>query len=90
MIRVLMVAALTVMPAHSWYSAQCCGERDCKPVPCEELVETPHGWKYLPTGNEFVNEQVRPSQDRFCHVCLGGMLGSAVKRSICAFIRQGV
>jgi len=72
------------------YPNSCCSERDCKPVLCEELVETPTGWLYIPTGNHFTPAQVLPSEDRHCHVCLGGILGQTVKRSICAFILSGV
>ena len=83
-------AGLFLIPIHSWYPNSCCSERDCKPVLCEELVETPTGWLYIPTGNHFTPAQVLPSEDRHCHVCLGGILGQTVKRSICAFILNGV
>ena len=64
------------------YPYECCGSHDCKPIACDQLVETRNGWLYLPTGNEFTPYQVRPSQDRHCHVCLG----QTDKRSLCAFI----
>ena len=44
---------------------------DCFPVACDQLVETGSGWFYVPTGNLFKREQVQPSQDPHCHVCLG-------------------
>jgi hypothetical protein len=69
--QLFLSAALALMPAHSFYSSQCCGGTDCHPVPCDQLVEARGGWLYLPTGNEFAEEQVHPSQDRNCHVCLG-------------------
>jgi len=71
---------------HGWYPTECCGQHDCKPIACDQLVETRNGWLYLPTGNEFTPYQVRPSQDRYCHVCLG----QTDKRSLCAFILSGV
>jgi hypothetical protein len=46
-------------------------------------VETGSGWFYVPTGNLFTREQVQPSQDHHCHVCLGR---GGDHRSICAFI----
>jgi hypothetical protein len=73
--------------AHSWYPLACCGHIDCFPVTCDQLVETVSGWLYVPTGNLFKLEQVQPSQDRNCHVCLG--LGRD-HRSICAFIVPNV
>jgi hypothetical protein len=50
-------------------------------------VETVSGWLYVPTGNLFQREQVQPSQDHHCHVCLGRTGGH---RSICAFIVPNV
>jgi hypothetical protein len=51
------------------------------------LVETGSGWFYVPTGNLFEREQVQPSQDHHCHVCLGR---GREHRSICAFIVPNV
>jgi len=34
-------------------------------------METGPGWLYVPTGNLFKREQVQPSQDHHCHVCVG-------------------
>ncbi len=81
----LMLALLaTAASAHSWYDQQCCGERDCRPVPCEQLVEDNNGsWLYIPTGNRFDSLQVKPSQDRHCHVCISS------GRSLCVFIQTG-
>lgn len=84
--RALIVAATLTVPAHNWYPSACCGQQDCKPVPCDELVEDRDGWLYIPTGNHFTPFQVQPSQDRYCHVCLG----LSDKRSLCAFILSGV
>ena len=89
-LELLIVAALVAaMPAlaHSWYPLACCGNMDCFPVACDQLVETASGWLYIPTGNLFKREQVQPSQDHHCHVCLGRGGGH---RSICAFIVPNV
>lgn len=70
--------------AHSWYPWACCGDQDCHPVVCENLTEQSDGrWIYKPTGNVFAPEQVQPSQDGDCHVCLG--VGDG--RSLCAFVQ---
>jgi hypothetical protein len=45
------------------------------------------GWLYVPTGNLFKREQVQPSQDDHCHVCLGR---GREHPSICAFIVPNV
>src|SRR5436190_16700422 len=73
-VALLIVAALIVaIPAlaHSWYPPACCGDMDCFPIACDQLVETGSGWLYVPTGNLFKREQAQPSQDHHCHVCLG-------------------
>jgi hypothetical protein len=90
MVALLVVAALVAaMPvlAHSWYPLACCGNMDCFPVTCDQLVDTGSGWFYVPTGNLFKREQVQPSQDHHCHVCLGR---GGDHRSICAFIVPNV
>ena len=85
-LTLLIVATLVVaIPAlaHSWYPLACCGNMDCFPAACDQLVQTGSGWLYVPTGNLFQREQVQSSQDRYCHVCLGR---TGDHRSICAFI----
>ena len=82
----VLVAAIPAL-AHSWYPPVCCGNMDCFPVACDQLVETGPGWLYVPTGNLFKREQVQPSQDHYCHVCLGH---GRDHRSICAFIVPNV
>jgi hypothetical protein len=72
-IALLIVAAmLAAIPAlaHSWYPLACCDNMDCFPVACDQLVETVSGWLYVPTGNLFTREQVRPSQDHHCPMCV--------------------
>jgi hypothetical protein len=89
-IALLIVAAmLAAIPAlaHSWYPLACCGNMDCFPVACDQLVETVSGWLYVPTGNLFTREQVQPSQDHHCHVCVGH---DRDHRSICAFVVPNV
>lgn len=88
MIRSLALALVLLASqafAHGWYPWACCGDQDCKPVPCDQLVEDADGWLYVPTGNHFTPYQIQPSQDRYCHVCLG----VSDKRSLCAFILSG-
>ena len=35
----------------------CCGDKDCFPVACDQLVGTVYGWLYVPAGNLFDAEQ---------------------------------
>jgi hypothetical protein len=72
--------------AHSWYPHDCCHDADCRPVPCEELVETRNGimWRGVVLFND---AQVKPSQDRFCHVCAKEQAGTLLPYlPLCAFI----
>ena len=65
-----LVAAIPAL-AHSWYPLACCGNMDCFPVACDQLVETGSGWFYVPTGNLFKLEQVQPSQDHLAMYASG-------------------
>ena len=89
LVILIIAALLAVIPAlaHSWYPLACCGNMNCFPVACDQLMETASGWLYVPTGNLFQPEQVQPSQDHDCHVCLGH---TGNHRSICAFIVPNV
>jgi len=81
------LSLIGIILAHSFYPSQCCGGQDCRPIDCSQLVEQSNGrWLYIPTHNEFSPEQVYPSQDRFCHVCVSS---GADHRSLCAFIQMG-
>jgi hypothetical protein len=86
LILAVIFAAIPAL-AHSWYPLACCGNMDCFPVACDQLVETVSGWLYVPTGNLFRREQVQPSQDYHCHVCVGH---GNDHRSICAFVMPNV
>jgi hypothetical protein len=33
----MMLAYITSADAHSWYDDKCCHDKDCHPVPCEEI-----------------------------------------------------
>jgi hypothetical protein len=53
---------------HSWYPNECCADKDCHPVPCDEITEGENGamhWKNL----IFEGSQIRISPDSECHVC---------------------
>jgi hypothetical protein len=32
------------MLVHSWYDDKCCHDKDCRPVPCEEIEKISDGW----------------------------------------------
>ena len=62
------------------YPMACCGDQDCRPVPCDEIVEVEHGYDWQ--GTVFTRDRVRMSQDTTCHVCLHGER----RMPICIFI----
>ncbi len=88
----LLAAALmlvsSVAYSHSWYPHDCCHDGDCRPVPCDELVETRNGitWRGVVLFND---AQVKASQDQFCHVCAKEQKGSSILPylPLCAFIQ---
>lgn len=75
MIRLAILAlGLLASPAaaHSFYSTQCCNEKDCGPIADELVQATPQGWLYVPTGEVFAygkDGRLRDSPDGKFHRC---------------------
>jgi hypothetical protein len=70
--------------AHDWYPKDCCGGSHCRPVACSTIVTHADGsvdW----TGLHFSKDQVYPSQDAGCHVCISVMT-TGQRWPYCAFI----
>jgi hypothetical protein len=71
---VVLVAFLTfvlwseVAKAHSFYEASCCNDRDCAPLPPEQVQVTPQGY-VLPNGQTVPFGQERVSPDKDYHWC---------------------
>lgn len=68
MVFIAFVTAHAVW-SHEFYSKACCGERDCRPVSCEEIHSAGDRWEYNLKHIEKFKTQVAP--DGKCHVCLG-------------------
>jgi len=88
---VLLASSLGSGLAHSWYPPACCSDTDCKPVPCEELVENDNGGVTY-KGTNFPKSMIHPSQDMQCHVCAGTyhqLDGGTQPIPRCIFILQG-
>lgn len=83
---IIFLIALTVSSfAHSWYPSDCCNGDDCNPVPCDTLDEQEDGgYVYKPENKRFTKQQVRPSQDSKCHVCISPKM----RTPYCVFILQ--
>ena len=72
-------------PSGFQYPLDCCGERDCHPVPCVLLKLQANGlWLYIPKGLLF--QTATPSPDGQCHVCFPE---SARSYGRCLFMPQG-
>jgi hypothetical protein len=81
-----MVLATAVLLAHSWYSPECCGEKDCRPVPCEQLVFH-DGFVWYDT-DRLPPERVQDSPDGQCHICFSPFRVWP-NRLICVFAPKG-
>ena len=66
--------------AHSWYPYECCSDRDCAPLPRDQVQPTDGGW-LLPDGTLFPYADARVSPDGGFHWCRIGGTG----RVLCFF-----
>jgi hypothetical protein len=86
----LLLTALVLVSStaysHSWYPKDCRHGQDCRPVPCDELIETRYGLMWR--GRVLFSEtQVWPSLDRFCYVCAKEQQGTIILcLPLCAFV----
>ena len=63
-----------VMLVHSWYDEKCCHDKDCLPVPCEEIEKISDGWLWRDKATKqrywFPHDRLKASHDDACHVCV--------------------
>lgn len=55
--------------AHSWYPVECCSEKDCEPLPSEDVDEKPEGFTIKSTGEFIDRSKARVAPDDQFHVC---------------------
>lgn len=68
------------------YPIECCSNRDCHRVSVDDLRENADGsWTYLPLNIKFAREKVRPSGNRWFHVCYT----PTSHEPLCVFILSG-
>ena len=69
--KILLIA---VMLVHSWYDEKCCQEKDCHPVPCEQIEKLREGWLWRDAATKqshlFPKDRLKASHDEACHVCV--------------------
>ena len=63
------------------YPWNCCGDTDCHPVPCDQLIEKGNG-EYIWNSLIFLKDQVQLSTDGLCHVCVQNI------KPLCAFVQM--
>src|SRR5262245_28550908 len=60
--------------AHSWYSNECCHDKDCHPIPCEQIEKIGDGWLWRDAATKqrhwFPHDRLKVSHDDACHVCV--------------------
>ena len=91
----LLLATTLAAQAHSWYPIECCKSKeehgDCRPVPCEELLEDQHGGVdyRAPEGSKIyvAPSRVHPSPDSKCHICYEPRGEGGV--GFCAWLQYG-
>jgi len=69
MIKWLIAALVISTPAiaHSWYDEECCSDKDCKLINCNEI--TFDGYYHIYRRYKFGPLQIKSSQDKDCHAC---------------------
>jgi hypothetical protein len=74
---------LALMLAHSFYSPSCCSDKDCRPVPCEEMKIVKRGENEIAFWHGLKFLEVKTAPDGGCHVCTGTSTGTEFP--ICAY-----
>ncbi len=73
--------------AHGWYDRACCMDKDCHPVPCDDIRGDAKGgfiWHRGPNDDVFfLKERLKVSQDGACHVCVASGVSPA---GICIYL----
>src|SRR5262245_18370937 len=73
--------------AHSWYDENCCRDKDCHPVPCEQIEKLREGylWRDAATKHThlFPKDRLKASHDEACHVCVSP---GTIPSGICLYL----
>jgi hypothetical protein len=78
---------VALMLIHSWYDDKCCHDKDCRPVPCEEIEKISDGWLWRDRATEqrhwFPHDRLKASHDDACHVCVSPQ---TIPSGICIYL----
>ena len=91
--HVCMLAAAVMLlfngaaTAHSWYPEECCHDKDCHPVACEEIEKISDGWQWRDKATKqrhwFSHDRLHASHDDACHVCVSPL---TTPSGICLYV----
>lgn len=69
----ICVLVVSIAQAHSWYPHECCSDRDCAPLPDNQIPKPLDGGAWLLSTGEIVNrDKVKWSPDGHYHLCRFG------------------
>ena len=84
LLALALLLAASPASGHSWYPSDCCADKDCHPAACDDIRKDGSGFAWfdleLHQWISFKREQMKPSQDDGCHVCVLSWTG------ICIFL----
>lgn len=63
-----LLVTMSYAKAHSWYEAECCDDRDCEPIPPDQVKVSPEGY-ITPDGQLIPFGSARVSADQDYHWC---------------------
>lgn len=63
-----IVLFTTIAMGHNWYPIECCSGIDCKPIPCEDIIELKDN-TFSYNNIIYTKDLVKESLDSFCHAC---------------------
>jgi hypothetical protein len=72
---------------HSWYDESCCHDKDCHPVPCEQIERLKFGWQWRngKVRHWFPPDRLKASHDTACHVCVSP---DTIPSGICIYLPE--
>ena len=82
-----LLVVLMALPAgaHEWYPVECCGGRDCTPLPATQVRIEPSGYHILITDEVVPFSQAKWSQDGRFHRCRV-RFADPLSRTRCLFV----
>lgn len=79
---------LALVFIHWLYDSQCCEQRHCHPVPCNEISATSWGWLWHSHDGAvlFTRDSLKASPDGQCHVCVQDHTHTQTIDGLCIYL----